>query len=118
MHQGRGEGVASADEYQAAKLDNAAKYGELKAVQTGGQMTRSLNTTLGNISAVRAAAGADPNSPTGQAVGGALNAYLPLASTHLGSVDIPIAPAPAGLGLLAVGGLLCGRQRRPPKNTR
>lgn len=62
------QGVATADEYQAAKLDSAAKYGELKAVQTGGQMTRSLNTTLGNISAVRAAAHADPNSPTGQAV--------------------------------------------------
>jgi hypothetical protein len=62
------QGVASADEYQAAKLDNAAKYGELKAVQTGGQMTRSLNNTLANIDAVRAAANADPNSPTGQAV--------------------------------------------------
>lgn len=62
------QGVATADEYQAAKLDNSAKYGELKAVQTGGQMTRSLNTTLGNIAAVRAAANADPNSPTGAVV--------------------------------------------------
>lgn len=62
------EGTATADEYQAAKLDNAAKYGELKAVQTGSQMTRSLNTTLGNIEAVRAAARADPNSPTGAAI--------------------------------------------------
>jgi hypothetical protein len=53
---------------QAAKLENAAKYGELKAVQTGGQMTRSLNTTLGNIEAVRAAARADPTSPTGAAI--------------------------------------------------
>jgi hypothetical protein len=61
------QGVAKADEYQATKLDNAAKYGELKAVQTAGQMTRSLNTTLGNIDAVRAAANTDPNSPTGQA---------------------------------------------------
>jgi hypothetical protein len=62
------EGVSTADNYQADKLDNAAKYGELKAAQTGGQMTRSLNTTLGNIEAVRAAARADPNSPTGVAV--------------------------------------------------
>lgn len=62
------QGVATADEYQAAKLENAAKYGELKAVQTNAQMTRSLNTTLGNIEAVRAAARADPNSPTGAAV--------------------------------------------------
>lgn len=62
------QGTADADEYQAAKLDNAAKYGDLKAAQVGGQMTRSLNTTLGNIDAVRAAAGADPTSPTGAAV--------------------------------------------------
>ena len=62
------QGVAAGDEYQAAKLDQAAQYGELKAVQTGGQMLRSLNTTLGNIDAVRAAANADPTSPTGAAV--------------------------------------------------
>lgn len=62
------EGTATADEYQANRLDVAATYGDLKAVQTGGQMTRSLNTTLGNIAAVRAAARADPNSPTGAAV--------------------------------------------------
>lgn len=64
----KAEGVANADEWQAAKLENAAKYGELKAVQTGAQMSRSLNTTLGNIEAVRAAARADPNSPTGAAI--------------------------------------------------
>ncbi len=62
------QGVANADEYQAAKLDQSAKYGELKAVQAGGQMTRSLNTVLGNIDAVRAAAGTDPTSPTGNVV--------------------------------------------------
>jgi|GEM_PF-2710246 len=61
------EGVAKADEFQAAKLESAATYGELKAVQTGGQMTRQLNQVLGNIDAVRAAAHADPNSPTGAA---------------------------------------------------
>jgi hypothetical protein len=62
------QGVAAADDFQAEKLESAAQYGELKAVQTGGQMTRSLNNTLGNIEAVRAAAKADPNSPTGAAV--------------------------------------------------
>lgn len=62
------EGKATANEFQAEKLESAAKYGELKAVQTGAQMTRSLNTTLGNIEAVRAAARADPNSPTGAAI--------------------------------------------------
>lgn len=61
------EGTADADEYQSAKLQSAAAYGDLKAVQTGGQMTRNLNTTLGNIDAVRAAANADPSSPTGAA---------------------------------------------------
>lgn len=61
------QGVAAADEFQASKLESAAVYGELKAVQTGGQMTRQLNQTLGNIDAVRAAAGTDPTSPTGAA---------------------------------------------------
>jgi hypothetical protein len=62
------QGTATANEYQAAKLENAAKYGELKAVQTSAQMSRSLNTTLGNIEAVRAAARVDPTSPTGAAI--------------------------------------------------
>jgi hypothetical protein len=62
------QGVAAADNFQAQKLESAAEYGDLKAVQTGGQMTRNLNTTLGNIEAVRAAANADPNSPTGAAI--------------------------------------------------
>jgi hypothetical protein len=62
------QGTASGDDFQAEKLDNAATYGDLKAVQTGGQMTRNLNNTLGNIQAVRAAANADPNSPTGAAI--------------------------------------------------
>lgn len=61
------QGTANADTYQAEKLQTAATYGDLKAVQTGGQMTRNLNTTLGNIDAVRSAANADPNSPTGVA---------------------------------------------------
>ena len=61
------QGVAAGDDFQAAKLDQAAKYGDLKGVQVAGQMTRQLNQTLGNIDAVRAAANADPNSPTGAA---------------------------------------------------
>lgn len=60
-------GVANADTFQAEKLDNAATYGELKAAQTGGAMSRQLNQTLGNIDAVRAAANTDPTSPTGVA---------------------------------------------------
>jgi hypothetical protein len=61
------QGTANADDYQAEKLQTAATYGDLKAVQTGGQMTRNLNNTLGNIDAVRAAANTDPASPTGAA---------------------------------------------------
>lgn len=53
------KGTADADEYQAA--GTGATYGDLKAAQTGGQMTRRL----GNIDAVRAASNADPSSPTG-----------------------------------------------------
>jgi hypothetical protein len=64
----KGQSVADADEFQAAKLDQAATYGDLKADQTGAAMSRSLNQTLGNIEAVRAAARADPLSPTGQAI--------------------------------------------------
>jgi hypothetical protein len=61
------QGTANFDEFQAQKLETAATYGDLKGVQVAGQMTRNLNTTLGNIDAVRAAANADPNSPTGAA---------------------------------------------------
>lgn len=62
------KGTADADNFQSDKLESAATYGDLKAAQTGGQMTRQINTTLGNIDAVRAAANSDPNSPTGAAV--------------------------------------------------
>ena len=62
------EGTATADQYKAEQLDQAAQYGELKASQTNAQMTRNLTMTLGNIDAVRAAAHTDPTSPTGNAV--------------------------------------------------
>lgn len=63
-----GMGTSSADKYKAELLEQQAQYGELKATQTGAQMTRNLNITLGNIDAVRAAARTDPTSPTGAAV--------------------------------------------------
>lgn len=63
----KAQGTATADQYQADRLEKAAQYGDLKAAQTGGQMTRNLNNVLGNIDAVRAAANADPSSPTGAA---------------------------------------------------
>jgi hypothetical protein len=61
------QGESEADKYQAQRLERAAQYGDLKATQTSAQMTRDLTTTLGNIEAVRAAARADPTSPTGAA---------------------------------------------------
>jgi len=39
-------------------------------------------------------------------------AYIPLASVTFGTVNIPIAPAPASLALLGLGGLIAGRRRR------
>jgi hypothetical protein len=62
------QGIAAGDEFRAAELDRAAQYGELKATQTGAQLTRNLNITLGNIDAIRSAAHDDPTSPTGAAI--------------------------------------------------
>lgn len=64
----KAQGTATADQFQADRLETAAKYGDLKADQTQGQMTRNLNNVLQNISAIRAAANTDPSSPTGAAV--------------------------------------------------
>jgi hypothetical protein len=46
----------------------------------------------------------------GGTTGGA--AYLTNANINFGSVNIPIAPAPASLALLGLGGLVAGRRRR------
>lgn len=63
-----GFGKRDAAKQQAAAADRRASYGEIKASQTDVAMRQDLETTLGNIAAVRAAAGADPASPTGQAI--------------------------------------------------
>jgi len=64
----KGQGEQAADEYKAQSLERAAQVGTVKAAQTGAQLTERLNNTLGNIDAVRAAAHADPTSPTGAAI--------------------------------------------------
>jgi len=64
------QGVSAADTFRAEQLQRAAEYGDLKAAQTAGQMTRNLNMTLGNIDATRAAAHDDITSPTGAAYRG------------------------------------------------
>lgn len=60
----KGFGQKAADEYQAARLDRAAQYGELQASQVGAQLTEKLNVTLGNIDTISAAAHLDPTSPS------------------------------------------------------
>jgi hypothetical protein len=64
----KGEGQQSADDFKAAQQERAATYGRLKAQQTDAQMLEQENTQLGNIDAIRAAAGADPTSPTSYAL--------------------------------------------------
>jgi hypothetical protein len=64
----RGKGTEAADEYKAASLERSAQYGRLAAAQTGAQDTEKLDTTLASIDSIRAAAHADPTSPTGAAV--------------------------------------------------
>jgi hypothetical protein len=62
--------TSAGDIFKAEELEQQAQYGELKALQTAGQMTLNLQKTLGHIDAVRAAAHTDPSSPTGAAVRG------------------------------------------------
>lgn len=64
----QGEGTKAADNAQADRLDRSAQYGTLKADQISGQRMEQLNTQLGNIESIRAAAHTDPSSPTGAAI--------------------------------------------------
>lgn len=64
----KGAGAQSAADAKAARLEQAAQYGRVAAQQTDAQLTEQLNTTLGNIDAIRAAANTDPSSPTGNAI--------------------------------------------------
>lgn len=64
----KGSATQAADDAQAAKLEQAAQYGKIQADQTATQYSENLNTTLGNIDVMRAAAGVDPTSPTTQAI--------------------------------------------------
>lgn len=64
----KGEGTDAADNMQADQLTQAAAFGETQATLTSATSRQNLNTTLGNIEAVRAAAGTDPSSPTSVAL--------------------------------------------------
>lgn len=60
--------TAKGDEMEQQNAVDAATIGRTKAAQTDTDMRRQLSSTLSNISAVRASAGLNPDSPTGQAI--------------------------------------------------
>lgn len=64
----KGEGEQAGAEYRAQRLERQAQIGKVAATQTNVQGLEELNTTLGNIDAIRAAAHTDPTSPTGAAL--------------------------------------------------
>lgn len=59
---------AEGQEFQANQMDIAAKYGAVKADQTNTFLQQKLQGELANISAVRASAGVNASSPTGDAI--------------------------------------------------
>lgn len=63
-----GYGKQAANEAQAARAERAAQFGRLQANLTDTTMRDELNTTLGNIDVIRAAARIDPSSPTTAAI--------------------------------------------------
>lgn len=64
----KGAATQSADDFKAAQANEAAKFGRLQADLSDTTSHERLNTTLGNIDAIRAAAHVDPTSPTTAAV--------------------------------------------------
>lgn len=64
----KGSATQASDDFQADRAERAAQFGQTQALLTNTTMRENLNSTLGNIEAVRAAANADPNSPTGVAM--------------------------------------------------
>lgn len=64
----KGQGAKSSYEAQADRAARAAEFGKLQAEQTDLHFRDELNTTLGNIDVIRAAAHIDPTSPTTAAV--------------------------------------------------
>lgn len=66
INKGRGEDAAA--DFRAQQSERAARYGRLRADQIGGQLQEQETSLLGNIDVIRAAAGADPTSPTSAAL--------------------------------------------------
>lgn len=61
-------GQYQAGNYASAQSKRAAQVGRIQADQIDASYREELNSTLANIKSIRASAGVDPNSPTGQAV--------------------------------------------------
>lgn len=64
----KGFGEKAGQDFMAGQSERAAALGRIKADQTDVAMRDELATTLGNIDVIRAAAGVDPLSPTGQSI--------------------------------------------------
>lgn len=64
----KGQGTQAADDMQADRLNRAADFGRVQADLTDTTMREQLNTTIGNIDAIRAAGRIDPTSPTSAAL--------------------------------------------------
>jgi hypothetical protein len=62
------EGAAAGQEFMAAKAEKAAAYARLQAEQTDVHAREELNTVIGMIGTMRAAANIDPSSPTTAAI--------------------------------------------------
>lgn len=64
----QGSATQAADNFKADQAERAAAFGEVQANLTDATMRENMNTTLGNIEAIRAAGNIDPNSPTTAAI--------------------------------------------------
>lgn len=64
----KGEGEKAADDFKAARAEQAAEFGRLQAGLTDTTDRQHLNITLANIDAIRASGNIDPSSPTGFAI--------------------------------------------------
>lgn len=60
--------AAQGDQVEAQNAVDAAQIGKTKAAETDADMRRRLSNQLATITAIRAGAGLNPNSPTGAAI--------------------------------------------------
>lgn len=70
-----GQGTKAADNAQAGELDERAQLAQVAATETNANLTEKLNQSIGNLAALRAAAGDSPTSPTDVAVRSQTEAY-------------------------------------------